>query len=680
MSSDPAARAAELRELLRHHAHRYFVLDEPEVSDAEYDVMTRELIAIETDHPEVETQDSPTQRVGAVPSSLFAPVTHRTRMFSLDNATTVEDLTSWRERAERALGRTPAGYACELKIDGLAVSLMYVDGIFTRGATRGDGLTGEEVTDNLRTVEGIPLRLLGDDAPDVMEVRGEVYLPLPAFDDLNRAQADAGERLFVNPRNAAAGAIRQKDPTITATRRLAVWVYQLGFIEGGPAFETHGATLAWLHGHGLPVNPRSEVVVDLDQVVAYVENAERSRHDLPYQTDGVVVKVDPLAEQAEMGFTARSPRWAIAYKFPPEEQTTSLLRIEVNVGRTGAVTPFAVLEPVFVGGATVTNATLHNQDEVARKDVRIGDTVVVRRAGDVIPEVIGPVPSLRTGDEVVWTMPTHCPFCANPIVRVDGEAVARCTGGLECPSRLREWLSHFAGRGGMDIEGLGYKTIDLFLAEGLVGDPADIFTLEPDALLHREGWGDVSVGNLMAAIDAARDRPVARLLTALGIPLVGGTVARLLARHFRSMDALLGATDGDLDALDGVGPEIARSVIAWGLDPANRSLVKRLASAGVRTADPEPDGVDRTLLAGVVLVITGSLEGFTREAARVAVEDRGGRVSGSVSKSTTAVVAGAGPGSKLRKAGELGVPIMDEEAFSRLLADGMEGLGEIATP
>ncbi|MBM3695822.1 MAG: NAD-dependent DNA ligase LigA [Actinobacteria bacterium] len=667
---DPTARAAELRALLRYHDHRYHVLDAPEVSDARYDALKRELIDLEAAHPQLVTPDSPTQRVGAAPATQFAPVTHRQPMFSLDNAMSEDELDAWVARVERALGRPATGFACEPKIDGLAVSLTYEQGRLVLGATRGDGAVGEDITANLRTVGAIPLALLGDDLPEVMEVRGEVYMPLAAFEELNRAQAEAGERLFVNPRNAAAGAVRQKDPAITAARRLSIWVYQIGFQQGGPSFMSHGESLAWLREAGFPVNPWSRHGDDPAAVLAHVAHAEAARHDLGYQTDGVVVKVDSLAEQRELGFTARSPRWAIAYKYPPEEETTRLLAIEVNVGRTGAVTPYAVLEPVFVGGATITNATLHNQDEVARKDLRVGDTVVIRRAGEVIPEVVGPVPSRRTGAEQVWRMPENCPFCGSPIARKPGEAVARCTGGFACPSRLREYLAHFAGRGGMDIEGLGYKTIDMLLRAGLIADPADLFSLTKEHLISRERWAEVSVGNLLAAIDAARDRPLARLLTALGIPLVGSTVARLLARRFPRLDALLAAAEEDLSAIEGIGPEIARSVRAWAEDPDNRRLVAKLESAGVRLSDHPEEGVDRAVLAGVTLVITGTLAGFSREQAQAAVEDRGGKVAGSVSKKTTAVVLGESPGSKAEKARELGVALLDEAAFIRLLAEG----------
>jgi DNA ligase (NAD+) len=668
--SDPAARAAELRQAIAYHGDRYHALDDPEISDAEYDALVAELAALEEQHPDIVVPGSPTTAVGAAPSPLFEAVEHRARMFSLDNADEVDKLEAWEARLARQLGRPPSGYACELKVDGLAVNLTYERGRFTRGATRGDGTTGEDITANLRTIGEVPDALAGSDPPDVLEVRGEVYMSDEAFTRLNRAQEDAGARLYVNPRNAAAGAVRQKDPEVTASRQLGLWVYQLGTVEGGRRFDTHTESLHWLAEQGFPVNPRSRPVADIAGVVDYVEAAEKGRHDLGYQTDGVVIKVDALAEQAELGFTARSPRWAVAYKFPPEERTTRLLGIEINVGRTGAVTPYAVMEPVFVGGATVTNATLHNQDEVARKDLRIGDLVVVRRAGDVIPEVVAPVISVRTGSEKTWTMPASCPFCGNAIVREEGQAVSRCTGGFTCPSRLREHLAHFAGRGGMDIEGLGFKTIDLLLSEGLIEDAADLFTLPADALLGREGWGETSVGNLMAAIDAARDRPLARLLTALGIPLVGGTVAGALARRFRSIDRLVEASADELSAIDGIGPEIVRSVLEWFGADENRRLIAKLRSAGVRARDPEPEGVDTGLLSGVTIVLTGTLQNLTRDEAKAAVEDRGGKVTGSVSGKTTAVVAGDAPGSKLQKAEELGVPVLDEDAFTRLLSEG----------
>ncbi len=673
MGKTITARIDELRERLRYHSYRYYVLVEPEISDADFDTMQRELVSLEEAHPELITPDSPTQRVGAPPSELFGSVTHRQRLFSLDNAESTEDLEAWEARLERLLGRRPAGYAAELKIDGLAVSLTYEAGVLVQGATRGDGVTGEDITQNMRAVASIPLRLIGD-PPALMEVRGEVYMALDVFDDLNRKQAESGDRPFINARNAAVGAVRQKDPSITADRKVSIWVYQLGHMEGGPDLASHSQTIEYLRSLGLRTNPELTVTSDLAGVVKYVESIEKRRNGFDYQTDGVVIKVDSLADQSELGFTSKAPRWAIAYKFAPEEQITRLNGIEINIGRTGRATPFAVLEPVFVGGANVGMATLHNEDEVHRKDVRIGDQVVVRRAGDVIPEVVGPVTSVRTGEEVEWRMPTDCPFCGNPIVRPDGEKDARCSGGLECPQRVREWLFHFAARGAMDIEGMGYKTVDLLLSNGLIKGPADIFFLEPDQLLEFEGWGEISVNNLMAGIQEARDRPIARLLVGLGVRHVGGTVARLLAKTFRSIDSLTEATEGQIAEVEGVGPIIAASVVEWANDEANRDLIERLRLGGVRLEDPEPDGIDTSQLAGVTLVITGSLESIGRDAAKVAVEDRGGKVTSSVSKKTTAVVAGAAPGSKLGKAQDLGVPVVDEAKFLQLLERGPEVL------
>ncbi len=675
MTEDVAARIEELRARIRDANYRYYVLDDPIISDAEYDDLMRELKALEEAHPELITPDSPTQRVGAPVSELFRPVRHLQPMFSLDNAETREELEAWEQRLERVLGGPPSGYVCELKIDGLAIDLVYRDGVFTTGATRGDGVVGEDVTANLRTIPSIPLRLLGDDPPDVLEVRGEVYMPYEAFEELNERQLEEGKPVFANPRNAAAGSVRQKDPAVTASRNLDIWVYQLGYTEGVPALTTHTETLDYLRSLGLRVNPATKRVELIEEVYEYVDKAEATRHDLVYQTDGVVIKVDSLVQQDLLGFTARAPRWAIAYKFPPEEQITTLLDIQVNVGRTGAVTPYAVLEPVFVGGALVSQATLHNEDQVRLKDVRIGDKVIVRRAGDVIPEVVGPVVSARTGKEKVWHMPETCPFCGNPIVRPEGEAVARCTGGFSCPSRVREWLFYFASRGGMDIEGLGYKTIDLLLQEGLIRDPADIFTFDVDRLLEYEGWGETSVENLKAAIEAAKDRPVAKLLTALGIRHVGSTVARRLVRAFGGLSRLRSASEEEIAAVEGIGPVIAAEVRAWFDDPDNRRLIERLAAAGVRIDEEPAEEEGSDLLAGASFVITGTLAGYTRDQAKEALESRGARVTGSVSGRTTAVIAGESPGaSKINKATELGVPIVDEETFQRLLTEGLSAL------
>ncbi len=666
---DPAVLIADLRADIRYHDHRYYVLDDPELPDADYDDLRRRLAALEEAHPDLVTADSPSRRIGATPSELFAAVTHRERMFSLDNAESPAEVAEWLARTERHLDRPAGTLACELKIDGVAVSLTYEGGVLTRAATRGDGTTGEDVTANVRTIASVPLRLLGD-PPAYMEVRGEVYLPLEEFDRLNARQAEAGDRLYANARNAAAGSVRQKDPAVTASRNLAVWIYQVGYLQGGPSLATHFETMEWLRGLGLRAHPATETVTDVAGVTGYVERVQAARNDLPYQTDGVVIKVNGLAEQAELGSTARAPRWAIAYKFPAEERVTRLRGIEINIGRTGAATPFAVLEPVFVGGANVERATLHNEDEVHRKDVRVGDQVVVRRAGDVIPEVVGPVPSRRTGEEKKWSMPSNCPFCEAPIVRPDDEKVARCTRGLTCPSRLREWLFHFSARGGMDIEGMGYKTVDLLLSEGLIAGPADIFFLQPDDLLGFEGWGEISVTNLMDAIEVARDRPIGRLLVSFGIRHVGGTVARLLAREFGSIEALRQADEETLAAIEGIGPVIAKSVAEWFAEETNQDLVRRLGDGRVRLSDPDwGEGPEKTLQ-GKRLVLTGSLESMTRTEARAAVEERGGKLVSSVSKKTDALVAGASPGSKLAKAESLGVDVIDEAEFRRLLEHG----------
>ena len=673
--TDSATRAAELRAFLRHHNYQYHVLDSPVIPDIEFDEALRELQAIEAAHPELVVADSPTQQIGGTVSEAFAAVTHRERMFSLDNVENVEDLEAWRDRIVRLLGREASGYSCELKIDGLAISITYEAGHLVRAATRGDGATGEDITANVRTMENVP-HVLSGDPPAVIEVRGEIYMPVSAFDELNKRQAEEGRPPYVNPRNTAAGSVRQKDPVVTGSRKLLLWAYQIGFLEGGPELESHTAQMEWLTTLGLPVNPENRTVETIEAVEAYVRRAEEQRHLHDYDTDGIVIKVDDLADQRTLGFTAKSPRWAVAYKLPPEEKATTLLDIKINVGRTGAVTPYAVLDPVFVGGVTVTNATLHNESEVHRRDVRPGDTVIVRRAGDVIPEVVGPVLSRRPDGLPEWNMPKRCPFCGNPLVLPDGEAKAKCTGGYECPSRIREHLAYFAGRGAMDIEGLGYKTVDLLLSEGLIRDPADVFTLKPDDLLGREGWGETSVSNLLSAIEAAKDREVGRLLTGLGIDHVGGTVARVLVGRFGSIEALAAASDEDIMLIDGIGPEIAGSVVGWFDDPDNIMLIDKFRAAGVRMEDPVDQSERSDLLDGVTVVITGSLEGFSRSEAKAAVESLGGKVTGSVSGKTSALIAGASPGSKQARAEDLGVPVLDEAAFLRLLEQGPAALGE----
>lgn len=663
----------ELLSELREHNYRYHVLDAPVIDDNAYDTMYRELLDLEQEHPELMDTASPSSRVGGPVDDAFGAVTHRERMFSLDNAMDPAELDAWHDRLVRSLGRSPSAYSCELKIDGLAVSLTYQDGELVRASTRGDGSVGEDVTANVRTIRSVPLVLRGE-SPPVMEVRGEIYLPVSEFDALNKRQAEEGKPPYINPRNTAAGSVRQKNPAITASRNLGTWIYQLGYVEGGPELTTHTEQMDWLSDLGLRINPANRTVDSFDAVKKYVAQATEHRHDRDYETDGIVVKIDSLADQREVGFTARSPRWAIAYKLPPEEKTTVLTSIEINVGRTGAVNPYAVMEPVFVGGVTVTNATLHNEGEIHRKDVRPGDTVIVRRAGDVIPEVVGPVKELRPRGRRKWHMPKNCPYCGNPIVLPEGQAKARCTGGYACPSRLREYLYHFASRGAMDIEGLGYKTVHSLLELGLIEDPADIYRLTADDLLSIEGWGEISATNLLAAIEASKHQPLARLVFGLGIDHVGSTVAAQLARRFGSLDALMTVDADTIESIDGIGPEISGSVVTWANDPDNQDLVSRLAHAGVSVEDEAVANETEQTLTGVTVVITGTLDGFTRESAKAAVLGRGGKVTGSVSSRTAALIAGDNAGSKLAKAESLGVPVLTVEAFERLLEQGPSSL------
>jgi DNA ligase (NAD+) len=672
-SDDVRARVLELRTQIREHAERYHAQDAPTITDAEYDALVRELEALEASHPELASEDSPTQTVGAAPSDLFVPVVHATRMFSLDNAMSEEEMAAWHERLQRGLGREPSGFTCELKIDGLAIALTYEHGRLVLGATRGDGATGENVTQNLVAMAAIPKQLEGD-PPALLEVRGEIYMPTAAFDALNARQAEANARLFANPRNAAAGSVRQKDPGITGSRDLAIWVYQLGRIEGGPVLRSHWATLEYLARLGFARNPATERAADLAAVMDYIRRAQADRATRAYQTDGVVVKLDHLDEQRELGFTSKAPRWAIAFKFPPEEQVTRLVDIRVNIGRTGAATPFAVLEPVFVGGATVSMATLHNADEVARKDVRVGDMVVVRRAGDVIPEVVGPVVGRRIGDPPMWEMPKRCESCGAAIERQGGEKVARCMGGFNCPSRVREYLFHFASRGAMDIDGMGYRTVDMLIQRGRIATPADIFRLAAADFDGVEGWGDTSIGKLLAAIDRARTRPLGNVIVALGIRHVGAGAARVLSDHYADLRAVLAASQDELAALEGIGPVIAASLREWATDPDNLVLVEGLFAGGVTARAPERTAPVSGVLDGLSIVVTGTLEGFTREKAESAIVAAGGKVASSVSKKTFAVVAGSAAGSKLARAQQLGVPVLDEAGFIDLLARGRDAV------
>ena len=674
--SDVESRIDELRVLVGFHFDRYHDEDDPQIPDADYDALVVELRTLEAEYPNLATEDSPALLVGSAGRSTFDEVIHRVPLRSLDNAFDVDELRAWSERVQRRLGDQPGvdevlDWVCELKFDGLAVSLRYEDGHLVQAATRGDGRVGEDVTANVRTIGDVPDRL-SDNAPTVLEVRGEVYMGLSAFDALNAAQVAAGEKAYVNPRNTAAGSLRQKDPAVTATRDLSFWAYQLGEVVGGPELGSHGDTLAWLATLGLPVSGLMERFGDFDDVVAHIDRVAASRHDLDYEIDGVVVKVDDLGLQDLLGFTARAPRWAVAFKFPPEERTTRLLDIEVSIGPGGQATPFARLEPVFVGGSTVAAATLHNADQVRGKDVRPGDVVVVRKAGDVIPEVVRPVLAERPRGLPAWTFPTSCPECGEPLSRAEGEAATFCTNHA-CPGQVRGRIEHFASRGAMDIEGFGEQRVDLFVGEGLLDDVAGVFTLDYDRIAAMDGFGEISVGNLRRAVEYSRARPLGRLLFGLRIPHVGTTVADLVASAFGDLDGLEAASLEDLEAVDGLGPIIATSVHGWLRQASNGDLLARLRTAGVNlVADVGPAGdadVPRVLV-GMSVVITGTLEGFSRDEAKVAIVARGGRSPGSVSAKTTAVVAGDGGGSKAARAGDLGVPILDEAAFVGLLATG----------
>jgi DNA ligase (NAD+) len=666
---DYVARIDWLRAQIQDANHRYHDLDDPAIADADYDALVRELRALEEQHPDLVTPDSPTQHVGGHVSATFAEVVHRVPMQSLDNAFTDAELIAWGARVHRGLGDATPAYVCELKIDGLAMSLRYEGGRLVQAATRGDGRVGEDVTANVRTIGVVPKRLKGK-GPDVLEVRGEVYMPLAAFEELNRRQEDAGLRLFANPRNSAAGSLRQKDPAITASRELSMWCYQLGEVVGGPAFTSHHETLEFLAGIGFPVNPEIRQVEGLEAVHDYCRQAEARRHDLTYEIDGVVVKIDSLGQREVLGSTSKAPRWAIAYKFPPEERNTVLEDIMVSIGRTGRATPFAKLTPVFVGGSTVGVATLHNEDQVAAKDVRPGDTVIVRKAGDVIPEVVGPVLALRPEGLAPWTFPTTCPCpLQSTLVRNPGEAEHRCVEP-ECPFQRDQRIIHFASRGAMDIEGFGERTVFLLSDAGLLRDAADIYALRAEDLLKFEGFGEVSVGKLLAAVEASKRRPLPRLLVALGIKHLGPAAADALASGFGTLDAIMQASQADFATTAGVGNVIAASVVEWFAEPRHREMVERLRAAGVEFGNVVVSRLAQ-VLAGKAVVVTGTLDGWSREEAEEAIKGRGGKSPGSVSKKTFAVVAGTEPGAaKIGKAEELGVPVLDEAGFAALLDTG----------
>jgi DNA ligase (NAD+) len=668
--SEVADRVADLRQQIAYHNERYHTLDSPEISDADYDLLVRELLKLESEHPELASPESPTSQVGGAPlSATFAPVVHRVPMTSLDNAMDEAELTSWGDRVARGLSGAPATFVCELKIDGLAMSLRYEHGKFVQAATRGDGRVGEDVTANVATIDALPKKL-PPGAPEVVEVRGEVYMPVTSFEALNERAAKAGLPLFANPRNAGAGSLRQKDPRVTASRELSFWSYQLGEVIGGPEFASHHETLEFLRDLGFPVNPEVRVVGDLAAVYSFAGHWQEHRHDLPYEIDGVVAKVDLLAQRQLLGFTSRAPRWAIAFKFPPEERTTVLRDIQISVGRTGRTTPFAVLDPVFVGGSTVRMATLHNEDQVRLKDVRPGDTVIVRKAGDVIPEVVGPVLSLRPPDSEPWKFPKICPCpLATELVRPEGEADTRCIEPM-CPFQRDQRVIYFASRGAMDIEGLGERTVFQLSEAGLITDPADIYSLTAEQLLGLEGFAKISAEKLLAGIAASKTRPLPRLLTALGIKGLGPSASESLSTAFGTLDSILAADETALATTDGVGPVIARSIRNWYSLEANQVFVEKLRRAGVDFGKVEVSRM-KQVLAGKAVVVTGTLERYTREEAELAIKARGGKSPGSVSAKTFAVVVGESPGaSKLTKAEQLGVPILDGDGFDHLLETG----------
>jgi DNA ligase (NAD+) len=679
-------RHAALSQELTEHQYRYYVLDAPTIPDADFDRQLRELEALEAEFPALRTPDSPTQRVGGTFSTDFTPVSHAERMLSLDNAFADEELAAWAERVERDAGG-PVPYLCELKVDGLAINLTYENGRLVRAATRGDGRTGEDVTANVRSIRDVPSQLTPSgefpDVPELLEVRGEIYFPIAAFADLNAGLVEQGRAPFANPRNAAAGSLRQKDPRVTASRPLRLVVHGIGARRGfqpTAQSESYAALKSW----GLPTSDRWRVVPDLAGVAEYIAYYAKHRHDVEHEIDGVVVKVDPVSIQGRLGSTSRAPRWAIAFKYPPEEVTTKLLDIDVNVGRTGRVTPFAVLEPVRVAGSTVALATLHNAREVERKGVLIGDTVVLRKAGDVIPEVLGPVIDLRPADARPFVMPTTCPACGTPLApSKEGDVDIRCPNTRSCPAQLRERVFHLAGRGAFDIEALGYKSASALLDGQIIADEGDLFQLDAEQLsqspffVNKDGSLGSNAIKLLDNLAVARERELWRVLVALSIRHVGPTAAQALARHFRSIDAIDAATEEELSSVDGVGPTIAASIREWFAVDWHREVVRKWAEAGVRMAEEAVDEGPRPL-EGLTVVVTGTLAGFSRDQAAEAVQSRGGKVSGSVSKKTSFVVVGDNPGSKADKAASLKVPVLDEEGFRLLLDEGPDAARDVA--
>ncbi|MDR5877716.1 NAD-dependent DNA ligase LigA [Caballeronia sp. LZ032] len=668
----PAERAAWLRSELERANYAYYVLDQPDLPDAEYDTLFKELQGIESAHPDLVTPESPTQRVGGEVAEGFTPVVHDVPMLSLNNGFADEDIAAFDKRVSDALDQAPVDYACELKFDGLAISLRYEDGRFVQAATRGDGATGEDVTANVRTIRSIPLTLKGKHVPKRLDVRGEVLMFKRDFERLNQRQRDAGQREFANPRNAAAGGLRQLDSKMTAQRSLSFFAYGIGVLDGAEMPATHTGLLDWYKDMGLPVNAERAVVQGADGLLGFFRKVGEKRDKLPYDIDGVVYKVDRRDQQEQLGFVSRAPRFALAHKFPAQEALTQLVGIDVQVGRTGAITPVARLAPVFVGGATVTNATLHNEDEVRRKDIRIGDTVTVRRAGDVIPEVVGAILDRRPADAREFVMPTECPVCGSKIERLPDEAIARCTGGLFCPAQRKQALWHFAQRRALDIDGLGEKIIDQLVEENLVRTPADLFNLGFSTLAALDRFADKSAQNLLDSLEKARNTTLARFIYALGIRHVGESTAKDLAKHFGSLDPIMKATVEELLEVNDVGPIVAEAIHNFFSEAHNQHVIEQLRLKVSWPEGPPAPKAPQGVLAGKTVVLTGTLPTLSREEAKEILENAGAKVAGSVSKKTDYVVAGAEAGSKLAKAEELGVPVLDEDGMRKLLEGAIQ--------
>jgi DNA ligase (NAD+) len=664
----PSQRVEELRKIINHHNYRYYVLDSPEISDAEYDELMKELRQLEAEHPELVTPDSPTQRIGAPPVETFGVVEHPRPLLSLANAFSYEELAAWHKRVSNLLVGRQFDLVCEPKIDGLAVALTYVDGLLVTGATRGDGYRGENITQNLKTVRSIPLSVPRE-APPRFEVRGEVYLPKAGFKKLNEERAKDGLPLFANPRNAAAGSVRQLDSSITAGRPLDIFIYGLGWAEGKAVPYTHWEIMQWLKSLGFKINPNIALGHSLDEVEKYHESWGESREKAPYEADGIVAKVNSIALQEELGTVAHEPRWAIAYKFAPVQGTTKLLDIGMNVGRTGSLNPYAILEPVRVGGVTISSAAMHNEEDIHRKDIRIGDWVVVQRAGEVIPEIVEPIVSRRTGKEKIFHMPARCPVCGSEVIKPEGEAMHRCTDAA-CPSQALERIKHFVSRGAMDIDGVGEKLCQALFEAGLIKDAADLYYLARQQLLSLERMADKSVSNVLNSIKASKDRSLARVIFALGITHVGDQYAELLAEHFASIDDLAKANEQELSTIPSIGPRIAESITAFFRQERNRQIIEKLRKAGVKLEKPENVGeelVSSLPLAGLEFVLTGKLESFSRPEAEAKIKALGGKAGSDLTRKTSYVVVGADPGSKLAKAERLGIKTLSEAEFLKLL-------------